>query len=161
MQTIIDADDKLTFYYQGTPNASGLQIIKSLLENRGHDLVDFYDEFLIDIYIIFDKKKSKHIAIDWDNTIGADPEFFKKMIVHLQDSGYKPCICSLRQPDKESWNEITDFLELTSIPIYLTNGRPKRRYLKKLGLKVHLWIDDFYPGISRCTSKLLEKNNIE
>ena len=158
---MIDSDDKLTFYYQASPKAAAYQILKSLLENRGHDLVDFYDEFLIDIYILLDNKKSKHIAIDWDNTIGADPEFFKKMIVHLQDSGYKPCICSLRQPDKENWKEITDFLELTSIPIYLTDGRPKRRYLKKLGLKVHLWIDDFYPGISRCTSKLLSKNEIE
>ena len=161
MQTIIDADGKLTFYYQGSPKASGFQIIKSLLENRGHDLIDHYDEFLIDIYVLLDNKKSKHIAIDWDNTIGADPEFFKKMILRFQESGYEPCICSLRQPDKESWTEITDFLESTSIPIYMTDGQPKRRYLKKLGLKVNLWIDDFYPGISRHSSKLFTKNNIE
>jgi hypothetical protein len=161
MQTIIDTDDKLTFYYQGSHKASGLQIIKSLLENRGHDLVDYYDEFLVDIYILHDNKKSKYIAIDWDNTIGADPEFFKQMIVRFKESGYEPCICSLRQPDKESWTEITDFLESTSIPIYLTDGRSKRRYLKKLGLKIHLWIDDFYPGISRDSSKLFTNNNIE
>lgn len=32
------------------------------------------------------------------------------------------------------------------IPIYLTDGKPKRKYMKKLGVKVHIWIDDFYRG---------------
>ncbi len=158
---MIDDDDKLVFYYQAKQKADIYPIVKSLLESRGHDLVGFYNEFLIDIYLLIDNKKTKNISIDWDNTISADLGFFKKLILELQDLGYSPCICTLRAPDKENWEEIYSFLEETNIPIYFTDGKPKRRFLKKLGVKVHLWIDDFYPGISRDTSKLFLKNNIK
>ena len=158
---MIDQDDKLTFYYQARPQLKAFQLIKSLLEQREHDLVGHYDEFLIDIYLLIDNKKTKHIAIDWDNTVSADQGFFKNLIMQFQKSGYEPCICTLRAPDKENRDEIYAFLEETNIPIYFTDGRPKRKFLKKLGVKVHLWVDDFYPGICRDSSKLLARNNIQ
>ena len=156
-----DLDDKLTFFYCGDPSSKAFQLIKKDLIQKEHDFVDFYNEFLIDIYLLLDRPKSKYIAIDWDNTISADPIFFLQLIKKLQQTGYKPFVCTLRSPDKDSIEEIKAVLEETNIAIYLTDGKPKRRYMKKLGVKVHLWIDDFYPGISKDSCKLFKRNSIE
>lgn len=158
---MIDEDDKLTFFYNGSPKVEIFKLIKKALEERENDLVGFYNEFLIDVYMLLDKRKSKHVAVDWDNTISADKTFFKTLIGKLQDAGYKPFVCTLRSPDKENIEEICTILEKANIPIYLTDGKPKRKYMKSLGVKVHLWIDDFYPGICGDSCKILEKNNID
>ena len=159
---MIDDDDKLTFYYcaKQKQESHAYQLIRHFLLEKEHDLVHKYDEFLIDIYLLLDNKKSNQIAIDWDNTISTDKPFFKELILKLQKTGFNPCICTLRAPDKEDREEIYGFLEETQIPIYFTDGKPKRRYLKNLGITIHIWIDDFYPGISLHSSKLLERNCI-
>jgi len=155
-----DDDDKLTFYYCGDSNSEIFQQIKTNLVAQEHELVDFYNEFLIDIYVLQDNQKSKYISIDWDNTISADQEYFLQLIKLLQQAGFTPFVCTLRAPDRENIKEIRKVLEETNIAIYLTDGKPKRKYMKKLGVKVHLWIDDFYPGIARDSCKLFEKNSI-
>jgi len=156
-----DADDKLTFFYCGNPDVEAFEIIKTNLAEQEHDLVDAYNEFLIDVYLLLDKSKSKYIAIDWDNTISADQDYFLQLIKKFQQAGYTPFVCTLRAPDRENIQEIRKVLEETNIAIYLTDGKPKRKYMRKLGVKVHLWIDDFYPGISDESCKIFERNNIE
>jgi len=156
-----DEDDKLTFFYSGDTNAKVFQLVETMLNQEDQYLVDFYNEFLIDIYMLLDKKKSNYVAIDWDNTISADQEFFIELIKRLKAEGYIPFVCTLRAPDSENIKEIRSVLEETNIAIYLTNGRPKRKYMKSLGVNVHLWIDDFYPGICGDSCKILARNNIE
>lgn len=158
---MIDEDDKLTFFYSGNPEEEVFRLIEAALEEREHSLVEFYNEFLIDVYMLLDKRKSKHIAIDWDNTISADKQFFKDLITKLQEANFKPFVCTLRAPDRENIEEICEVLEDANIPIYLTDGKPKRKYMRSLGVRVHLWIDDFYPGICGDSCKILAKNNID
>lgn len=156
------AEEKLTFYYNGyNQKVASYQLIETALEARGNYLVEFYNEFLIDIYILLDKSKSKYIAIDWDNTVSADQVFFLDLIKQFQQAGYIPFICTLRSPDQENIIEIRSLLEQTNIAIYLTDGCDKYLYMKDLGIEVHLWIDDFYPGICRETCPLLIQNGIE
>ena len=159
---MIDDDDKLTFYYctKQKYESHAYQLIRHFLLEKENDLIHNYDEFLIDIYLLLDNKKSLDIAIDWDNTISANKPFFKELINRLQSAGFRPCICTIRAPDKEDREEIYGFLEETQIPIYFTDGKPKRRYLKKLGIKIHIWVDDFYPGISLDSCKLFQRNCI-
>ncbi len=154
-------EERLTFYYNGNQEFEAFKILQTALDERGYHLVKFYNEFLIDIYTLLDNPESKHIAIDWDNTISADQAFFKHLIKNLQSAGYKPFVCTLRAPDKENVEEIRLILENSNVSIYLTDGSPKRDYMKELGIDVHLWIDDFYPGVCRETCSLLTRNNIE
>jgi hypothetical protein len=157
---LIDDDEKLTFYRKGAKQAPAVSIVEDSLRERGHGLVDVYDEFLIDVYLMLDKAHSRHIAIDWDNTISADQVFFKALIKKFQMAGYSPFVCTLRAPDRENIKEICEVLDEAAIPIYLTDGKPKRKYMRKLGVKVHLWIDDFYPAICGDACSLLSRNNI-
>lgn len=157
----IDADEKLTFYYHGKKKSRAIEVVEESLQERGHDLVGIYDEFLIDIYMILDRAKSNYIALDWDNTVSADQEFFRLLIRRFQRAGYSPFVCTLRAPDRENIREICEILDEAMIPIYLTDGKPKRNYLKKLGLKVHLWVDDFYPGVCGDECKILARNMIK
>ena len=156
-----DADDQLTFFYSGDPQQKVFKLVEKTLNEEDHFLIEFYNEFVIDIYMLLDRPKSKHIAIDWDNTISADKDFFLSLIKKLQQAGFSPFVCTLRAPDRENIQEIKDVLEETNIAIYLTDGKPKRKYMKELGVKVHLWIDDFYPGICGDACKMLGRNNIE
>ena len=156
-----DEDDQLTFFYSCDTELEIFKLIGASIADEEHFLIEFYNEFIVDIYMLLDRPKSKFIAIDWDNTISADKDFFLKLIKKLQKAGYTPFVCTLRAPDKENIKEIKDVLEETNIAIYLTDGKPKRKYMKELGVKVHLWIDDFYPGICGDTCKMLARNNIE
>lgn len=160
MAIIKDEDDQLTFYYNGDQDIPIYKTIETSLQEEGHYLVDYYNEFLIDVYLLLDEPKSNYIAIDWDNTISADQDFFIELILKLKKAGYIPFVCTLRAPDKENIKEIRDILNDVTIAIYLTDGKPKRKYMKSLGIKVHLWIDDFYPGICRESNNLLSCNNI-
>ena len=157
----IDPDEKLIFYYKGHKQVDVVSVITDCMGERGHDLVDVYNEFLIDVYMILDRLKSRYIALDWDNTVSADQDFFRELIKKLQRAGYSPFICTLRAPDRENIKEICEILDEAMIPIYLTDGKPKRRYMKKLGVKVHLWIDDFYPAVCGDKCKILKRNMIE
>ena len=113
----IDPDEKLTFYYMGVPDARVVSFVEESIRERGHDLVGVYDEFLIDVYLMLDKVKSKHVAIDWDNTISADQAYFRRLILKLKQAGYSPFVCTLRAPDKENIKEIIEVLEEAEIPI--------------------------------------------
>ena len=155
-----DEDDQITFFYSCDPELEIFKLIGESIVDEEHFLIKFYNEFIVDIYMLLDRPKSKYIAIDWDNTISADKDFFLKLIKKLQKAGYTPFVCTLRAPDKENIKEIKDVLEETNIAIYLTDGKPKRKYMKELGVKVHLWIDDFYPGICGEACKMLARNNI-
>jgi len=158
---LFEEDRKLTFYYDAAGTSEALSVIHGMLKGCVHETVSIYNEFLIDIYLMLDFPKSRHIAIDWDNTISADQEFFIRLIQQFQAAGYSPFICTLRAPDRENLKEIIEVLEELTIPIYLTDGMPKRKFMKDLGVKVHLWIDDFYPGICGDSCKMLARNNIE
>lgn len=156
------AEEKLTFYYNGNnQKVPSYQLIEAALVARGDYVVEFYNEFVIDIYILLDNLTSKYIAIDWDNTVSADQVFFLDLIKQFQNAGYIPFICTLRSPERENIIEIRSLLEKTDIAIYLTDGCDKYSYMQALGIDVHLWIDDFYPGICRETCPLLTKNGIE
>jgi hypothetical protein len=156
------AEEKLTFYYNSNlPKPPIHHLIQTALHNRGGDLVDVYNEFLIDIYLLLDNLNSNYIAIDWDNTVSADPVFFIDLIKQFQTAGYIPFICTLRAPDRENIIEISSILNTQTISIFLTDGCDKRAYMLSMGVHVHLWIDDFYPSICRESCLLFKKNGVE
>lgn len=78
------------------------------------------------------------IAIDYDNTITADPEYWLRYIEHTIKSGHQPIIVSCRTDNRENREEIQGWLGELLVPVVLTSHRPKRY----VAGGVDVWIDD-------------------
>lgn len=155
--------DRYQLYYNNDKQQMSFQVLESLASNYSDfSISSVFDEFKCDVYVLLDNPLSNIIAIDWDNTFTAYPDFYNKLLVAYLDTGFKPMICTLRSSDKEDIHDICEVIQSKNIEICPTNGELKKFYIKQnKGFSVNLWIDDFFPGIARCESDLMSKNGIE
>ncbi len=120
-----------------------------------------FDEFQCDVYVLFDDPHSNIIAIDWDNTFTAQPEFYSSLIHAYLQAGFEPIICTLRGQDHDDINDIYKTLATNKIRVFPTDGQLKRHYMQQKGISVNLWIDDFFPCIASCDSDFIISNGID
>jgi hypothetical protein len=120
-----------------------------------------FDEFQCDVYVLFDDPLSNIIAIDWDNTFTAQPEFYYSLIHAYLNAGFEPIICTLRGQDHDDINDICTALATEKIRVFPTDGQLKRRYMQQKGISINLWIDDFFPCIASCDSDFIINNGID
>lgn len=152
----------LIFYYCNRLPCPAFAILENAIKQHGeHELTSTFDEFRIDQYVLADSATSRVVAIDFDNTITADPRFYLGLIAQYRDHGWEPIICSLRDDLADNRMEIREKLHDDGIRIYTTDGRKKRAFMLYQGISVGLWIDDFFPGITQFGSPLLLRNGIE
>lgn len=153
---------QLQFYAHPQKKNPALELLHRAIKKHGkHKLSQHFNEFAIDAYTLTDDEQSKVIAIDYDNTVTADPEFFKQLIDKYRQKNWEPVICTLREGSKEDIDAIRALLYDTDIKIYTSNGHRKQQFLLSLGIKVNLWIDDFFPSICHCDCPLLTNNGIK
>jgi len=84
------------------------------------------------------------IAIDFDDTLTADPRLWSLFINEAYTLGHY-VICVTARRDTEENNEIIDqFMEEWGIdlPVYFTSLQSKVDYKKARGVQVDIWIDD-------------------
>ena len=90
-------------------------------------------------------KKKLNIALDFDNTITADPAFWKQFTDLARSHGHKVFCVTLRGRDLESLNEVDGFLELHGFEQMIVWGtalKSKLKTMERLGVHVDIWIDD-------------------
>ncbi len=152
----------IVFYYHSRLPCPAFAILKTAIEEHGeHELTSTFDEFRVDQYVLADSATSRIVAIDFDNTITADPDFYLSLIQVYRDSGWEPIVCTLRDAMDDNLLEIRDRLQGDGMRIYTTDGRKKRAFMLHQGISVGLWIDDYFPGIVQFGSPLLLRNGIE
>ncbi|WP_020395615.1 hypothetical protein [Thiolinea disciformis] len=152
---------EITFYYhQQWPCLPYEVLDECIRHHQEHSLTSEFNEFSIDVYALGDDPESRVVAIDFDNTITADPDFYTQLINCLRKRGCKPVVCTIREGDQEDMQKICSVLKGTEIDIYTSNGQCKRDYLKQLGVKVGLWIDDFFPAIANAGDTFWIRNGI-
>ena len=154
--------DRYQLYYNNDKQQASFQVLESVVATRPDFVVStVFNEFKCDVYVLLDNPQSNVIAVDWDNTFTAYPDFYNKLIYAYLGAGFKPIICTLRGDQKEDVHDICELMDTGKVEICPTNGEYKRQYIKqKKGVSVNLWIDDFFPGISDCSSDLMLKNGI-
>lgn len=84
--------------------------------------------------------EQKVIAVDFDETISDNPIAWLSVMKTLELAGYHVIVVTWRKPD--SWPEDLQFLVDKGYAIYYTSLHAKNEYMKKLGIDVHIWIDD-------------------
>jgi hypothetical protein len=152
---------ELVFYYNYPETPTAFQILQELIhQHQLHSVTPILDEFLIDAYVLIDKPDSRNIAIDFDNTITEDPDFYKELITLYRHDGWNPVICTLREDTPDDREEMARKLPDNDISLYFTNGESKQAFMQQKGLDVCLWIDDYFPSISECDSQFFMRNGI-
>lgn len=152
----------LVFYYHNRLPCAAFAILEAAIKKHGeHEIISTFDEFRVDQYVLADSSTSRIIAIDFDNTITADPDFYLSLIKVYRESGWEPIVCTLRDDMDDNLLEIRERLQGDGMRIYTTDGRKKRAFMLHQGISVGLWIDDYFPGIIQFGSPLLLRNGIE
>ena len=153
---------ELTFYHRQKKYNPAFEILQSAIQHsKKHRLTKTFDEFAIDIYTLSDAVDSRIVAIDFDNTITADVDFYLNLIDTYREQDWEPVVCTLRDKTPENLVEIRQSLRDRDIKIYSCGGHPKQETLLSRGIKVSLWIDDYFPSICPYGCKLLLQNGID
>lgn len=80
-------------------------------------------------------------AIDYDGTISAHPELFKKFIMDIFQSGNLAVIVTMRYDDS-SEHIPSHHLPSMPVPILYTGRRAKQSFCEDAGMKIDIWVDD-------------------
>lgn len=85
-----------------------------------------------------------HIAIDYDDTFTADPEFWTIVIEHGKSRGHAFTCVTARCKNRENIRELSEALPC-GVPFHFSCDEPKADYARRYGLGIDVWIDDM-PG---------------
>lgn len=151
----------LVFYHRQNTHPAFAVLQSAIRMNGEHRVIHEFNEFLIDAYVLADSLTSRVIAIDFDNTITADLDFYLDLIDAYRRHGWEPVVCTLRDDLGDNLNEIHEKLHDSGIRVYTTDGKRKRAFMLHEGISVGLWIDDYFPGISQCGTSFLLNNGID
>lgn len=85
-----------------------------------------------------------NIAIDFDNTLTADPDLWGIFVDRAKKLGHR-CYCVTARRDTEENNEIvSEWMNENqiTIPVFYTSLRSKVEYMQERDIKIDIWIDD-------------------
>ena len=84
------------------------------------------------------------IAIDFDDTLTADPVLWKKFIDDARSLEHRVICVTARRETEENIDDIDEWMNMWGIelPVYFTNLKSKVEKMSSLGVKVDVWIDD-------------------
>lgn len=152
---------ELVFYYRNTAPCPAFKVLAATIQaSSRHQIISCFNEFLIDVYVLADSPSSRRVAIDFDNTITADPDFYIQLIKAFRQLDWEPLVCSLRSGSALNLAEIREKLQDDPIHIYTTDGQHKRDYLLQQGIQIGLWIDDYFPAVACPGAWILQVNGI-
>lgn len=86
-------------------------------------------------------------ALDFDDTLTADPVLWLDFVVRARSLGHKVMIVTCRMDTEENRDVVGSFLDDWGIgrletPVVYTNLGSKLHAVQERGLKIDIWIDD-------------------
>ena len=84
------------------------------------------------------------IAIDFDDTLTADPIMFRTLIAVLKSFGHHAVCVTARRDTDENLEWVSDWMRENDIDLYThyTALASKVEHMERIGVKVDIWIDD-------------------
>jgi pyridoxine 5'-phosphate synthase PdxJ len=84
------------------------------------------------------------IAIDFDDTLTADPVMFRTLIAVTQSFGHRVICVTARRDTEENRECLSDWMKEHGIDLYthFTSLASKVDHMQRIGVKVDIWIDD-------------------
>lgn len=87
------------------------------------------------------------IALDFDGTYTADPDFWHEFINEALVNGHHVWIVTARDEENDGINWSKVGLKHAPCPVVFCDGCPKRQITRELGIEIDVWIDDNPYGI--------------
>jgi len=83
-------------------------------------------------------------AIDFDDTLTADPVMFRTLIAVVESFGHRTVCVTARRDTDENREWVSDWMKKHGIELYthFTSLASKVQHMERIGLKVDIWIDD-------------------
>lgn len=81
-----------------------------------------------------------NFGLDYDGTFTEDPFLFHNFIKTARAQGHKVYIVTMRYPSE--FTKESEILDKIVDGIVCTGRRGKKETTKKLGINIHIWIDD-------------------
>ena len=78
----------LVFYHRPNTHPAFTVLQSAIRMNGEHRVIHEFNEFLIDAYVLADSLTSRVIALDFDNTITADVDFYIDLIDTYRKHGW-------------------------------------------------------------------------
>lgn len=84
------------------------------------------------------------IAIDFDDTLTADPKLWLRFIQRALESGHRVILVTQRRSTDENIAIIDEYLAEHGfeLSVYFTDLRSKLSVMEERGIRVDIWIDD-------------------
>lgn len=84
------------------------------------------------------------IAIDFDDTLTKDSEFWRLFVDLAVSRGHRVVCVTARRDTEENNETIDDWFHVhgIDIPVYYTALGSKVDHMRQLGLRVDIWVDD-------------------
>lgn len=83
-------------------------------------------------------------AIDFDDTLTACPELWRRFIADAESNGHRVFLVTARRETEENVEIVREFMKEhgLSLPRLFTNLGSKLKAAELRGIKVDIWIDD-------------------
>jgi pyridoxine 5'-phosphate synthase PdxJ len=84
------------------------------------------------------------IAIDFDDTLTADPIMFRTLTAVLKSFGHHAVCVTARRDTGENRERVSDWMKEHGIDLYThyTSLGSKLDHMERIGVRVDIWIDD-------------------
>lgn len=84
------------------------------------------------------------IAIDFDDTLTADAELWRRFIEDCKELGHTVFVVTCRRDTQENRECVSEWLRMHGIDLHVvyTNLRAKAAVCEERGMAIDVWIDD-------------------
>ena len=101
-----------------------------------------------------------NIALDYDGTFTNDPALWLAFIANCMARGHSIYLVTMRFPSEcdGSKENIDNRLRELCVPVVATSRTAKKPFCEKLGINIHIWIDD-HPEAVHADASTIWKND--
>jgi len=93
--------------------------------------------------------KSLTFALDFDDTLTADPRLWAIFVTAARASGHRVWLVTARRDTEENHQIIDEWLEHWghNLPVLFTNLGSKLAAVERQGIRIDIWIDDDHTSL--------------
>lgn len=96
-----------------------------------------------------------NIALDYDGTYTGDPNMWLRFVLDAQAGGHNVWVVTMRYASEcQKPEEFDRRLTALQVPLVCTERLAKKPFCEKLGIYIHVWIDDHPEAVHKDAAQI-------